>query len=189
MAQVNDQVLTAIGRSLVQAEQIPPADLLPQIVPVIQTDEYRRDFVYMSGDATPSGGAGVIQFVLETPETEMWRVLFVGIDNLLGTEGIDAEIQVIDAKSPSITWFPARRVISVAQRVTMVGAGGSNFESAENECIPATIEVPNLFQMAVILTSQSPPFDTFRRSCQIVIERVPVDRKFEREDFKNIVVP
>lgn len=191
MPTVNDQVLTPIALTLGLNDQIPPATLAEQLLPVLQADDYRREFAVLRASVNPTGGAGIIQYILQTPETEMWNVLFVGFTNPSTGNKLIVDGLVISVRDTAVNWNPVRQTVNVGFKVALVGNGTHQREGISDPIdVPESIMVPSNFQLAFRLTANVPPFILGAiQSLEVLIERIPKERRIALEAFQSLVIP
>ena len=190
MVQTNDQVIGTLALSLGQAGQVPGVILSPIASPVFEADRYREEYLVFKASVSPSGGAGVIVFTIETPKNEAWMVRFASLNNPPGGTVYDAEGTVINVRDTSLNWKPVRREINPGETRSVVGNGNHAIGVAVTEDIPESVFVPSESQFTMTLTAQSPPFPAAAViSTDIVVLKIPKERLIAVGELKTASAP
>ena len=142
MTKVNDQVLTAIGFSLGQTEQIPPGILLDSLQPVLQADLYRRNFEVLNFSGVSSANPGNFLAFFDPGDRFSW---LISTASMIwgGADFLETQITVIDRTgrfnrvgAAELAGGTTRVVVGSGQARPGVGAAGP-------ENLPVEILVPS----------------------------------------------
>jgi len=188
VTQVNDQVLTQIGFSLGQTEQIPPADLPPVIQPVVQADDYRQKVEVLNLSGSTSVAAGGILGLFEPGDLFSW-LIFSGSIIWGGGDLIETELTVID-RTGAFNRVAALESEPASTRV-VVGAGAVRAGAAPSltmvENAPESIFVPSGGKLRI--DAQRKVDEVASYTARFMAFRRPPVRLFDRRNPDTATFP
>lgn len=186
---VNDKVMGEIALDFERNGQIPAANMLDVLQPVVQADRYRRRFANIRDSSVPSGGPGPLQWTIKVPETEMWKVLWADVVNA-GAQVVDVQsfVRPIGGGAGVKIFRPQKRVIPAGETTVIVGPAAFNFKDPADECIPTFLELPAGSEWAITLTAVSPPLLGVVKGLDVQIEILPKNRSWTVREL-TVIVP
>lgn len=186
---INDKVLGEVALDLGRNGQIPAADLLSRIMPVVRIERYRRRLVGLRSVVTPTGNAGNIQWQILSPVDEMWRIIYADIvnanDKALVLAGTWTQFE-----GPGILRYQVfNRDVAIASTRTVVGPGAVT-EKDMDVFIPSYVELPSKTLLSITAVPDGGTFTIgLSLALEVLIERRPKERSIDVAEFELVAVP